>query len=54
MPRRPAFRRTALVSTEAVLYEDIGVRVDRVLMTVKPLEIYYSIEYTVVDREAMR
>ena len=40
------------VSTEAVLYEDIGVRVDRVLMTVKPLEIYYSIEYTVVDREA--
>lgn len=38
------------VSAEPVEYESIGVRVDRVLIKVKPQEIYYTIEYTVIDR----
>ena len=39
------------VSVEPVEYESIGVRVDRVTMTAKPLEMDYAIEYTVVDAE---
>ena len=39
----------AYVSTEPVLYERIGVRVDRVMIEVKPLELYATIDYTVVD-----
>lgn len=42
------------VNTEPVDYEQIGVRVDRVLMTVKPMEIYVSIDYTVTDRDKYR
>ena len=40
-----------LVSVEPVEYESIGVRVDRVTVTTKPLEMDYAIEYTVVDAE---
>lgn len=40
-----------LVSVEPVEYERIGVRVDRVTVTTKPLEMDYAIEYTVVDAE---
>ena len=39
------------VSVEPVEYESIGVRVDRVTMAAKPLELDYAIEYTVVDAE---
>lgn len=39
------------VSVEPVEYESIGVRVDRVTMAAKPLEMDYAIEYTVVDAE---
>ena len=39
------------VSVEPVEYERIGVRVDRVTVTTKPLEMDYAIEYTVVDAE---
>ena len=39
------------VSVEPVEYERIGVRVDRVTMTAKPLEMDYAIEYAVVDAE---
>lgn len=39
------------VSVEPVEYESIGVRVDRVTVTTKPLEMDYAIEYTVVDAE---
>ena len=37
------------VSEAAVLYEEIGVRVDRVTIEVKPLELYATIDMTVVD-----
>ena len=40
-----------LVSIEPVEYESVGVRVDRVTVTTKPLEMDYAIEYTVVDAE---
>ena len=39
------------VSVEPVEYESVGVRVDRVTMAAKPLELDYAIEYTVVDAE---
>ena len=39
------------VSVEPVEYERIGVRVDRVTVTTKPLEMDYAIAYTVVDAE---
>ena len=39
------------VSVEPVEYESIGVRVDRVTVTTKPLEMDYAIEYAVVDAE---
>ena len=39
------------VSVEPVEYERIGVRVDQVTVTTKPLEMDYAIEYTVVDAE---
>lgn len=38
------------VSTEPIVYESIGVRVDSVRIEVKPLELYAAIEYTVIDR----
>ena len=40
-----------IVSVEPVEYESIGVRVDRVTVTAKPLVMDYAIEYTVVDAE---
>ena len=40
-----------IVSVEPVEYESVGVRVDRVTMAAKPLELDYAIEYTVVDAE---
>ena len=40
-----------LVSVEPVEYESVGVRVDRVTVTTKPLEMDYAIEYAVVDAE---
>lgn len=39
------------VSDAPVEYESIGVRVDQVTMTVKPLEIDYVISYTITDPE---
>lgn len=39
------------VSDAPVEYESIGVRVDQVVMTVKPLEIDYVISYTITDPE---
>ena len=38
------------VSAEPIVYESIGVRVDSVRIEVKPLELYATIEYTVIDR----
>lgn len=38
------------VSAEPVLYESIGVRVDSVRIEVKPLELYATVEYTVIDK----
>ena len=40
-----------IVSVEPVEYESVGVRVDRVTVTTKPLAMDYAIEYTVVDAE---
>ena len=42
------------VNAESVEYESIGVRVDKVTMTTGPLEINYTIEYTVVDAEKFK
>ena len=39
------------VSDAPMEYESIGVRVDQVTMTVKPLEIDYVISYTITDPE---
>ena len=39
------------VSEAPVLYPSVGVQVDRLLIEVKPQEIYATLEYTVVDRE---
>lgn len=39
------------VSVEPVVYESVGVRVDRLLIKVKPQEIYATLEYTVIDEE---
>ena len=41
----------AYINTEPVLYESIGVRVDWLLIEAKPLELYATIDYTVVDEE---
>lgn len=41
----------AYVCTDPVVYEDIGVRIDRLLIEVKPQEIYATIDYTVIDEE---
>ena len=41
----------AYVNEEPVLYESIGVRVDRLLIEVKPLELYATVDYTVVDED---
>lgn len=40
------------VNTEPMVYADAGVRVDRVLIEVTPLEIYATVDYTVIDEEA--
>lgn len=39
------------VNEAPVEYPDVGVRVDRLLIEVKPQEIYATVAYTVVDRE---
>ncbi len=39
------------VCTDPVVYESIGVRIDRLLIEVKPQEIYATIDYSVIDRE---
>ncbi len=39
------------VSTKPAIYEAVGVRIDRLLIEVKPQEIYATIDYTVIDRE---
>ena len=39
------------VSEQSADYPSAGVRVDRVLIEVKPQEIYATVEYTVTDRE---
>ncbi len=41
----------AYVSMEPVIYESVGVRVDRLLIEVKPQEIYATIDYTVIDEK---
>jgi len=38
------------VSEAPTLYESIGVQVDRLLIEVKPQEIYVTLDYTVTDR----
>ena len=42
------------VSAEPMEYESIGVRVDKVTMTAGPMEINYTVEYTVVDAEKFK
>jgi len=37
------------VCTEPVVYESVGVRIDRLLIEVKPQDIYATIDYTVID-----
>jgi len=39
------------VCTEPVVYESVGVRIDRLLIEVKPQDIYATIDYTVIDEE---
>ena len=39
------------VNAAPIVYESVGVRVDSVRIEVKPLELYATIEYTVIDRE---
>lgn len=46
----PTAQAGVYVSTEPIVYESIGVRVDSVRIEVKPLELYATIEYTVIDR----
>ena len=41
----------AYVCTDPVVYESIGVRIDRLLIEVKPQEIYATLDYTVIDEE---
>lgn len=41
----------AYVNTEPIDYESIGVRVDRLLIEVMPMEIHYTIDSTVTDFE---
>ena len=38
------------MSEAPTLYESIGVQVDRLLIEVKPQEIYVTLDYTVTDR----
>lgn len=38
-----------VISEEGVVFEDCGVRVDRVVLNGTPMATYYRIEYTVVD-----
>lgn len=40
------------VSCEPIEYPSVGVRVDRLMIEVKPQDIYAIIDYTVTDREA--
>ena len=40
------------VNCEPIEYPNVGVRVDRLMIEVKPQDIYAIIEYTVTDREA--
>lgn len=40
------------VSEEPMVYADAGVRVDRVLIEVKPQEIYATVDFTVIDEAA--
>ena len=42
----------AYVNVAPVAFPEAGVQVDRVLLEVKPMEIYATVEYSVVDREA--
>ena len=39
------------VNEAPALYENVGVRVDRLLVEVKPQDIYVTLDYSVVDRE---
>lgn len=39
------------VNTEPAVFDSVGVRVDRLLLEVKPQEIYVTLDYTVLDRE---
>ena len=39
------------VNAAPIVYESVGVRVDSVRIEVKPLELYATVEYTVIDRE---
>lgn len=40
------------VSAEPMIYADAGVRVDRVLIEVKPQELYATVDFTVIDEAA--
>lgn len=45
---------SAQINVEPVEYQDVGVRVDRLTVMEKPLELEYVIEYTVVDAEKFK
>ena len=42
------------INIEPVEYKDVGVRIDRLTVTDKPLELEYVIEYTVIDAEKFK
>lgn len=46
----PTAQAGVYISAEPIVYESIGVRVDSVRIEVKPLELYATIEYTIIDR----
>lgn len=50
-PARAGTIPNAYICTDPVVYESIGVRIDRLLIEVKPQEIYATIDYTVIDEE---
>ncbi len=45
---------SAQINIDPVEYQDVGIRIDRLTVTDKPLELEYVIEYTVVDAEKFK
>ena len=44
----------AQFNVNPVEYQDVGVRIDRLTVTSKPLQLEYTIEYTVIDAEKFK